>query len=107
MNPLPQDELGALLRKQFEGPVPDDGFTDQLMRRLPHHRRRAAWPLWAGVMAGTATAWAALLPSPLLQLALRDSVQGNWSAASVSLTLVTLVMVLLASAWAVLETDTR
>ncbi|MFC0679601.1 hypothetical protein ACFFGH_17325 [Lysobacter korlensis] len=108
MNPLPQDEIEALLRKQFDGPISDDGFSDRLMRQLPPHRqRRATWPLWAGIITGAAACWLALLPSPLLHLGWRDSFNGEWSAASVSMVLAIVVMVMLASAWAMLEADNR
>lgn len=107
MNLLPQDEIEALLRKQFEGPIADDGFSDRLMRQLPPRRRRAAWPLWIGILTGAAACWLALLPSPLLHLGWRHSVNGEWSAASVTMVLVILVMVMLASAWAMLEAENR
>jgi hypothetical protein len=107
MNPLPQDEIEALLRKQFDGPIADNGFSDRLMRQLPHRHRRAAWPLWTGIITGAAACWLALLPSPLLHLGWHDSVNGEWSAASVSMVLVILVMVMLALAWAMLEADNR
>ena len=107
MNPLPQDEIEALLRKQFDGPIADNGFSDRLMRQLPRRHRRATWPLWTGILTGAAASWLALLPSPLLHLGWRDSVNGEWSAASVSTVLVILMMIMLASAWAMLEADNR
>lgn len=109
MSPLPQDEIEALLRKQFDGPVADGGFSDRLMRQLPRRRRRrrSTWPLWAGVGTGATACWLALLQSPLLWFGWRDSIHGEWSAASVSMLLVMLVMVVLALAWAVVEADNR
>ncbi len=105
MNPSPEDEVEALLHEQFDGPIADNGFSDRLMRQLPHRRRRATWPLWTGILTGAAACWLTLLPSPLLHLGWRDSVNGEWSAASVSMLLVMLVMVMLALAWAVVEAD--
>lgn len=107
MNPSRDDAIEALLRKQFDGAVRDDGFSDRLMQRLPQRRRRVAWPSWAGVLAGAVACWLALWPSPLLRNGWQDWVGGHWSAAGIVMLATLAVMTLLALAWSVAEADDR
>jgi len=101
------DAIEALLRKQFDGPVRDEGFSERVMQRLPPRRQRMAWPLWAGVVAGTAACWLSLMFSPLLHAGWRDWVSGELSAPAMTLLLALATMSLLASWWSVVEADDR
>lgn len=107
MNQSRDDAIEALLRKQFDGPVRDEGFSERLMQRLPWRRRRVAWPLWAGALAGAVACWLALLPSRLLRNGWQDWIGGHWSAAGIAVLLAMLGMALLALIWGVAETDHR
>ncbi len=104
--PQDDDEIDALLRRQFDGPLPDQGFSERVMQRLPKtRRRRVAWPLWAGVVAGLGACWSQLLPAPLLQAGWRDWAGGELSAPAITLLLVAAGMSLLASCWSLAEAD--
>jgi hypothetical protein len=108
MSNQPQDDaIEALLRGQFDGPLPDDGFSERVMQRLPTRRRRVAWPLWAGVLAGMGACWLGLLSAPLLQVGWRDWAGGELSAPAIILLSVAAGMSLLASWWSVAEADNR
>lgn len=107
MNHERDDAIETLLREQFDGPVRDEGFSEQLMRRLPQRRRRVAWLVWGGVLAGAATCWLALLPSRLLREGWQDWAGGHWSAPGVVVLSTVAVMTLLALAWSVAEADDR
>lgn len=107
MNQARDDAIEALLRKQFDGPIRDEGFSERLLQRLPQRRRRVAWPLWAGILVGAATCWLALLPSQLLRDGWQDWVGGRWSAAGIVTLTAVAVMALLALAWGVAEADDR
>lgn len=107
MNHERDDAIETLLRKQFDGPVRDAGFSERLMQRLPQRRRRVAWPSWAGALAGVAACWLALWPSPLLRRGWQDWVGGDWSAAGIVMLATLAVMTLLALAWSVAEADDR
>jgi hypothetical protein len=105
MSHAQDDAIEALLRKQFDGPVPDEGFSQRLMKRLPRHRRRTSWPLWGGIAGGVIACWSALLSSPLLQTGWADWMHGDWSASAISMLLVVLGMAMLALAWGVAEVE--
>ncbi|MFK2879251.1 hypothetical protein [Rhodanobacter hydrolyticus] len=107
MSHTSDDELDALLRRSFDGPVPDEGFSEKLMQRLPPHRRRIAWPLWSGVLAGVGAGGLSLLRAPLLGDGLRDWLRGEWSAPAVALLLAATGMSLLACWWSMAEADAR
>lgn len=107
MNPSPEDAIETLLREQFDGPVGDGGFSGQVMQRLPRRRRRIAWPLWGGVLAGVAACWLALLFSPLMRAGWRDWAGGHWTAPAIAVLAAMLGMTLLALAWGVAEADDR
>ncbi len=105
MNHLDDDDIEGLLRKQFEGPVSDNGFSEHLMQRLPARQRRAVWPLWAGILTGIGACWSSLLPVPLLRVGWQDWVNGELSASGILLLSVAAGMALLACWWASVEAE--
>ncbi len=105
MNHSDDYEIQSLLRTQFEGTVPDDGFSDGVMQQLPPRRRRAAWPLLAGILAGIAACWLSLLSTPLLQVGWQNWIHGELSTSAITLVLVIAGMSLLALAWATMEAE--
>lgn len=107
MNQSQDDAIEGLLRKQFDGPVLDEGFSRRLLQRLPQRRRRVTWPLWFGIATGAVACWLALLSSPLPRTAWRDWMSGEWSAPTIMLLLAALGMAMLALAWGVAEADDR
>jgi hypothetical protein len=107
MSHLQDDAIEALLQKQFNGPTPDEGFSDRVMQRLPLRRRRMAWPLWAGIAGGAGACWLSLLSAPLLREGWRGWLSGQLSAPAITLLLTIAGMSLLASWWSVAEADDR
>jgi len=101
------DAIEGLLRRQFDGPLPDEGFSERVMQRLPVHRRRVAWPLWAGVIAGAGACWLQLLSAPLLNVGWRHWAGGEPSTPAIILLLATAGMSLLTSWWGLTEADKR
>ncbi|GLQ87758.1 DUF5056 domain-containing protein [Dyella flagellata] len=107
MNPSHDDSIEALLRRQFEGPVADNGFSDQVMQRLPTRRRRATWPLWVGVLTGAAACWICMASVPLLHAGWRDWRAGEPSMAAIGMWVAMLAMSLLALVWSLAESRER
>jgi|SRR3569623_588495 len=105
MNPIHDDGTEALLRQSFDGPVADDGFCDRVMRQLPPRRRRAAWPLTAGVLAGAVLCTQSLSSSPLWRAAWQQWLVGEWSASTLVVLSATTAMALLALGWSLAEAD--
>lgn len=105
MNHPDDDDIDALLRERFDGPVRDDGFTDRLMRQPRPRRRRAAWPVAAGVAAGVGACWISLLPTPLLQAGWRDWAGGQPSLAAIVVMAAAAGMSLLACWWTTVESE--
>lgn len=105
MNHSDDIEIEALLRSQFDGAVPDHGFSDRVMQQLPRRRRRAAWPLLAGILAGIAACWLSLLSSPLLYVGWQNWTSGELSAPAITLMAVVTGMSLLASWWTTMEAE--
>lgn len=102
------DAIEVLLRRQFEGPVRDEGFSARVMQRLPRRgRRHVGWPVWGGILAGVAACWLVLLRSPLLRAGWRDWMSDDWSTPAITVLLVMLGMVMLALAWGVAEAEDR
>lgn len=101
------DAVERLLLAHFEGPVPDDGFCDRAMQRLPVRRRLQVWPLALGMTLGGALCWLSLLSTPLLHAGWRDWLSGNWSAPAVVLTATMAGVSLLALAWTAAEIEDR
>lgn len=101
------DALDALLRQQFEGAVPDAGFSDRVMRQLPARPRRRTWPLWSGIAAGMTACALSLASTPLVQLGWRDWLGGEVSAPVIALLFALAGMALLAMCWSLAEADGR
>lgn len=106
MNASHDEAIEALLRQQFDGPVADDGFSGRVMQQLPS-RRRAAWPLWTGVLAGAGASWFSLQFSPWLFAGWQDWVDGELSVPAITLLLTVAGMSLTAAWWAMTEADGR
>lgn len=107
MNDEMEDNLDALLRKQFEGPVPDDGFCDRVMDRLPASRRRYEWALAAGALTGMAMCWFTLWSAPITYVGWRGLLSGELSASAIALFISMMSMAILALAWTIAEVDDR
>lgn len=107
MNDQWDDAIDALLREQFDGPVLADGFCEQVMEKLPTRRRRYAWPLAAGIVAGTATCWLSLMSAPIARAGWRDWLLGAPSAPAITLLLAMMSFAVLALAWTITEADDR
>ena len=107
MNEPHDEEIEALLRRQFEGPVADNGFSERVVRHLPPYRRRAAWPLRLGGLAGAVACWLSLANVPMLQLGWRDSLAGQLSVAAIGMWLAMAVLALLALGWSLAESGKR
>jgi len=107
MNRRHDDAIEAMLRTQFDGPVPDDGFSEHVMQRLPPRRRRVAWPVWAGMVAGAMGCWLSLVFAPVLHIGWREWVVGKPATPAIMLLLVTAGISLLALWWGVVEADER
>lgn len=107
MNESHDDTIEALLRKQFEGPVADDGFSERVMQHLPSRRRHASWPLWLGVLLGTAACWICLASVPLLHIGWRDWMAGELSTSAIGMWLAMAATSLLALGWGLTESRSR
>lgn len=105
MNDKTDEVLDALLREQFDGPVPDGGFCDSVMTRLPARRRRSLWPLVAGAFAGVAACGFSLRSSPIAIDGLRDWLSGDISASALTLLGAMVCMAILAAAWTIAEAN--
>jgi hypothetical protein len=106
MTPSREDDMiDTLLRRQFEGAVPDDGFCDRVMQHLPARPRRRAWPLWSGIVAGAAACALSLASTPAVQLGWHDWLGGEPSAPAIVLLLALTGMSLLAMCWSLAEAD--
>lgn len=103
MTEVSDAKLDELLRHAFDGPVADDGFSASVMRALPPRRAPAAGLLPAAALVGGVLTWLTLGPSPLLQEAARQGLQGQAGASLILLCAVGLTMGVLACAWAAME----
>jgi hypothetical protein len=87
MSPIHDDdmdnEIDALLRQPFDGPVADAGFSDRVMRNVRPIRRAFPWPLVVCVCAGVFMSWLSLSGSPLLRAAWQGWQAGAWSISTV------------------------
>lgn len=101
------DDIEALLRRQFAGPVADDGFSEQVMQQLPLRRPRASWPLWLGVLIGALACWLCLVGVPLLHAGWRDWRAGELSMPVIGMWLMSAAMALLALGWGLVESRDR
>jgi uncharacterized membrane protein YcjF (UPF0283 family) len=107
MNSTHEDPIESLLRRQFDGPVPDDGFCDRVMAQLPRRRRFAFWPLIAGLLTGSVACSLSLASTPLFNNGWREWLAGQLSASAIVVVLVAAGMSLLAACWAIAEADAR
>lgn len=107
MNDDMEDIVDAMLREQFEGPVPVGDFCDRVMDRLPARRRRIQWPMAAGILIGVAMCWFSLSSAPIMSAGWRDWFSGEASASAVALLISTMGLAVLALAWAIAEADDR
>lgn len=95
--------LDALLRRQFTGPVPDEGFSARVMRALPPRRAPRPWLLPTAAVAGCGLAWLALAPSPAWRLAAQEWAAGDPGAASLGVAVLMGVLALAGCAWSLDE----
>ena len=107
MNGEKEDDIDVLLREQFEGPVPDDGFCDRTMEQLAARPRRSTWPLAAGALTGMATCWFSLWSAPITSAGWRDWLSGELSASAIVLFVSMMSIAILALAWTIAEVDDR
>jgi hypothetical protein len=103
VNETQDQELDEWLRREFEGPIVDDGFTTRVMRLLPPRARKRTWPLPAAATAGGLMAWLALSPSPLVELAALEWLAADFGRSSAMLLALLFGTVLLGCAWALEE----
>lgn len=105
MNPMHDEDIDALLRQSFDGPVPDAGFSDRVMQRVRPRRRASPWLLAVCVFAGALMCWLSLYDSSLWRAAWQGWLAGKWSASTV-VTLATMAgLSLLALGWTLAEAD--
>jgi len=105
MNNHSNESIETLLRRSFDGPVPDDGFSERVMQRLPARRVRRNWLLPAGTVAGVAACWIALTPTSLVRAATHDWTSGRLSPTTLVMLAAIAGMALLASWWAMAEAE--
>lgn len=106
MNPMHDDDIDALLRQSFDGPVPDAGFCDRVMRQLPPRRRLSStWMLAAGVIVGAVLCSLSLLDSPLWHAAWHGWLGGEWSSSTFIVLSTMAGLSLLALGWSLAEAD--
>lgn len=99
------ESIENLLRRSFDGPVPDNGFSERVMLLLPARRARRNWLVPAGIIAGTFSCWIALTSTSLIRVASHD-----WASGKLSTTILIMLaaiggMSLLASWWAMVEAE--
>ncbi|MFT3810566.1 MAG: hypothetical protein QM698_11665 [Micropepsaceae bacterium] len=107
MNDKADDDIDALLRAAFEGPVPPGDFCDRVMARLPVRRRRFPWTVAAGLAAGVAFCGWSLGAAPLARTGWRDWFSGDLTAPAVILMLAAAGFAVLASVWTMTEATER
>jgi len=105
MNPINDDDIDALLRRSFDGPTPDAGFSDRVMQQLPARRRRSAWPLVAGVLVGAVLCSLSLSTTPLWHAAWHGWLAGQWSSSTLIILSAMAGMSLLALGWSLAEAE--
>lgn len=105
MNQIHDEDIDALLRQSFDGPTPDAGFSDRVMRQLPPRGRASAWPLAAGVLVGAILCSLSLFTSPLWHAAWHGWLVGEWSASTIIVLSTMAAMSLLALGWTLAEAD--
>lgn len=107
MNVSHNEDIDALLRRQFEGPVVDDGFSERVMLHLPARGRHTSWPLWLGILIGTVACWSCLAGVPPLHIGWRDWLAGELSTSAIGMWLAMAAMSFLALGWGLAESRNR
>ncbi|MEO8670563.1 MAG: hypothetical protein ABI411_04550 [Tahibacter sp.] len=105
MNRTHGDDMDALLRQSFDGPIADAGFCDRVMQQLPLRRRPFAWPLAAGVLVGAVLCSLSLSNSPLWRAAWHGWLVGEWSTSTIITLSMMAGMSLLSLGWSLAEAD--
>ena len=105
MNHPHDDATDAFLRKQFDGPVADNGFSERVMQQLPPRRRRTVWPPWVGILAGAGACWLSLLTTPFLHAGWKGWMSGELSISAIALISAIAGMSLLACWWSTMEAE--
>lgn len=104
MSDTRHDDIEALLRRDFEGPVANEGFSERVMQQLPS-RRGVRWPLWLGVALGMLAGCLALAATPLLRSGWQDWWAGSFSIAGASMWLTVLAASWLVLGWGLAESS--
>lgn len=102
-NEIRDDALDALLSREFDGPVIDDGFSARVMGALPPRRPWTTWVLPTAAVVGGAFAWAALAPSPLWREVATEMAAGSSTGAALAFIALLLGLGVLGVAWALEE----
>ena len=76
------DLLTKLLRDTAPDPIPDEGFADTIMTRLPPRRPRPHRAVWLGLASGIGLAAWQLQGNPLLSQLSHDWAGGQFSIGS-------------------------
>lgn len=105
MSPIHDDDIDALLRRSFDGPTADDGFTDRVMQRLPPRRRISSWPVVAGMLIGSVLCALSVSASPLWHAAWQGWLAGEGSTATIIVLSMMAAMSLLALGWTLAEAE--
>ena len=91
--------LDAALRRSFEGPVADEGFSTRVMQVLPARRRRLGW-LPGMTLLGAALTGITLAPSSMWGAVTAEWQSGAFGTASAAACVLLLAMSLLSCGWA-------
>lgn len=102
-----EDPIDALLREGFEGPAPEDGFSDRVMDHLPTRKQSRHWPLHLGLGGGVVAGGSTLWHASIAQVGWSHWVAGELSASTVSLFVAAAGLAIGALAWSISETDDR
>jgi hypothetical protein len=103
MNDLTDEQLDALLRRDFGGPVEDAGFTDAVIRTLPARGRPHPLLVPAAALAGALLAWLSLLSAPIWQQLVDEWQTGGFGTASAVVCALLMGIGLLGCGWALEE----
>jgi hypothetical protein len=103
MNEALDEEIEVLMRRQFTGPVADDGFSARVLHNLPPRRRPIVWPIGLGIVAGLILCWLNLSDVPMLQTGWSDWLAGVLSMQTIGMWLVMSAVSLLALGWSLAE----
>ena len=98
------DLVEGLLQEHFSGPIADDGFSMQVMERLPRRSRFAAWPAALGALVGL-LACGFCLSVVLPQTSWHGWLDGRLSSSEINLIVAAAGMSLLGMAWMLAEAD--